>query len=42
MLQELQHIPIISDVNSDQQNHGLQALVDYDREEAARTALRPH
>ena len=41
MLQELQHIPIISDVNSDQQNHGLQALVDYDREEAARYGIAP-
>ena len=41
MLQELQHIPIISDVNSDQQNHGLQALVNYDREEAARYGIAP-
>ncbi|HEY1911567.1 MAG TPA: multidrug efflux RND transporter permease subunit [Vicinamibacterales bacterium] len=41
MLGQLQHIPIISDVNSDQQNHGLQALVDYDRDEAARYGITP-
>ncbi|HEY2152070.1 MAG TPA: multidrug efflux RND transporter permease subunit [Vicinamibacterales bacterium] len=39
MLGQLQHIPIINDVNSDQQNHGLQALVDYDRDEAARYGI---
>ncbi len=41
MLSELQHIPIISDVNSDQQSHGLQALVNYDRDEAARYGITP-
>ena len=34
-------IPIITDVNSDQQNHGLQALVNYDRDEAARYGITP-
>jgi multidrug efflux pump len=41
MLQQLRQIPIITDVNSDQQNHGLQALVNYDRDEAARYGITP-
>jgi multidrug efflux pump len=41
MLQELRRIPIIDDVNSDQQNHGLQASVNYDRDEAARYGITP-
>jgi multidrug efflux pump len=41
MLRQLRQIPIITDVNSDQQNHGLQALVNYDREEAARYGISP-
>jgi multidrug efflux pump len=36
MLQELRTIPIIADVNSDQQDRGLQAFVQYDRQTAAR------
>jgi multidrug efflux pump len=39
MLAQLQKIPIIADVNSDQQNHGLQTYVEYDRETAARFGI---
>jgi len=39
MLQELKSIPIIADVNSDQQNRGLQSLVVYDRATAARFGI---
>jgi multidrug efflux pump len=42
MLGELQRISIITDVNSDQQNHGLQSLVQYDRDEAARYGITPN
>ncbi len=41
MLNELRAIPIIADVNSDQQNRGLQAMVDYDRDTAARFGISP-
>ena len=41
MLQELRTIPIIADVNSDQQNRGLQAMVTYDRDTAARFGISP-
>ncbi|HEY7288976.1 MAG TPA: multidrug efflux RND transporter permease subunit [Vicinamibacterales bacterium] len=41
MLERLQHLPEMTDVNSDEQNHGLQALVDYDRGEAARYGISP-
>jgi multidrug efflux pump len=41
MLQQLRQIPTITDVSSDQQNHGLQALVNYDRDEAARYGITP-
>ena len=41
MLKALQHIPIITDVSSDQQNNGLQSLVDYDRTTAARFGISP-
>jgi multidrug efflux pump len=41
MLGELKAVPIIADVNSDQQNRGLQAYVQYDRETAARFAISP-
>jgi multidrug efflux pump len=41
MLQELRTIPIIADVNSDQQNHGLQTVVEYDRATAARFGISP-
>jgi multidrug efflux pump len=39
MLQELKTIPIITDVNSDQQNRGLQSMVVYDRKTAARFGI---
>jgi multidrug efflux pump len=41
MFQQLKTIPIIVDVNSDQQNRGLQSLVTYDRETAARFGISP-
>ena len=41
MLQQLRTIPIIADVNSDQQDRGLQAFVQYDRETAARFGISP-
>jgi multidrug efflux pump len=41
MLQHLRTIPIIADVNSDQQDRGLQAFVHYDRETAARFGISP-
>ena len=34
-------IPSITDANSDQQNRGLQAMVDYDRTTAARFNISP-
>ncbi len=39
MLTALRHIPLISDVNTDQQNSGLQAVVQYDRDTAARFGI---
>jgi multidrug efflux pump len=41
MFQELRSIPIIVDVNTDQQNKGLQSMVTYDRETAARFGISP-
>jgi multidrug efflux pump len=41
MLAELQRIKIITDTNSDQQDRGLQAMVDYDRKTAARFNISP-
>jgi multidrug efflux pump len=41
MLRELKTVPVIADVNSDQQNHGLQVFVDYDRNTAARFGISP-
>jgi len=41
MLARLRTIPIIADVNTDQQNHGLEGSVDYDRETAARFGISP-
>ena len=41
MFQQLKTIPIISDLNSDQQNKGLQASVTYDRKTAARFNISP-
>jgi multidrug efflux pump len=39
MLAELRKVPLIADVNSDQQNKGMQAYVDYDRASAARFGI---
>jgi hydrophobe/amphiphile efflux-1 (HAE1) family protein len=41
MLQQLKSIRRIVDVNSDQQNRGLQSMVTYDRETAARFGISP-
>jgi len=41
MYQQLAKIPIIADVNSDQQNRGLQQMVTYDRATAARFGISP-
>jgi len=41
MYERLRKIPIIVDVNSDQQNRGLQSMVTYDRETAARFGISP-
>ncbi|MGD0868648.1 MAG: efflux RND transporter permease subunit [Bryobacteraceae bacterium] len=41
MLQQLRGIHIIADVSSDQQNRGLQSLVQYDRSTAARFGISP-
>ena len=39
MLRELRTIPMIADVSSDQQDRGLEAMVQYDRETAARFGI---
>ncbi len=41
MLKQLRAIPILTDVNSDQQNNGLQSVVQYDRREASRYGISP-
>jgi len=41
MLAELRTVPLIVDVNSDQQNRGLQAMIQYDRATAARFGISP-
>ena len=41
MLAQFQAIPIISDVSSDQQNRGLQAMIQYDRKTASRFGITP-
>ena len=41
MLAELRQIPQITDVNSDEQNHGLQSYVQYNRADAARFGISP-
>jgi multidrug efflux pump len=41
MLEEFKAIPIIADVSSDQQNRGLQAMVQYDRATASRFGITP-
>ena len=39
LMAKLQKIPILTDVNSDQQNHGMQAMLTYDRDTAARFGI---
>jgi multidrug efflux pump len=41
LLAELHHAPGFQDVNTDQQNNGLQALLTYDRPTAARLGITP-
>jgi multidrug efflux pump len=41
LLQQLRKVPTIADVNSDQQNSGLQASLDYDRATAFRLGITP-
>ncbi len=41
MLQEMRTLPLIADVNTDQQDRGLQAFVQYDRPTAARFGISP-
>ncbi len=41
MLARMRAIPLIADVSSDQQNRGLQAMVQYDRTTAARFGISP-
>ena len=41
MVEQFKTIPIISDVGSDQQNRGLQAMIQYDRGTAARFGITP-
>ena len=41
LLQQLRKLPIITDVNSDQQNSGLQEALTYDRDTAARLGITP-
>ncbi len=41
LLQEMKKLPGLSDVNTDQQNNGLKALIEYDRLTAARLGITP-
>ncbi len=41
MLQAIRQVPIVADVNTDQQNKGLESLVQYDRRTAARFGISP-
>ncbi len=41
MVEELKTIPLIADVSSDQQDRGLQSLIHYDRDTAARFGISP-
>src|SRR5678816_747079 len=41
LLQQLRKVSIVTDVNSDQQNSGLQASLDYDRATAERLGITP-
>jgi multidrug efflux pump len=41
LLEQLRKVPIVTDVNSDQQNSGLQASLEYDRATAERLGITP-
>jgi multidrug efflux pump len=41
LLDAMRTIPLIADVNSDLENHGLETFVEYDRETAARFSISP-
>jgi multidrug efflux pump len=41
LLEQMRHTPGFADVSTDQQNHGLQALLTYDRMTAARLGVTP-
>src|SRR5262249_2128238 len=41
MLRQMRALPLITDVNTDQQNNGLQSIVQYDRREASRYGISP-
>ena len=41
LLQQLRKLPVLTDVNSDQQNSGLQESLTYDRDTAARLGITP-
>jgi hydrophobe/amphiphile efflux-1 (HAE1) family protein len=41
MLRELQHVSLVADVNSDQENKSLQSMVEYDRSTDARFNISP-
>jgi multidrug efflux pump len=41
LLQQMRKIKILTDVNTDQQNSGLQAMLTYDRETASRLGITP-
>lgn len=41
MLEALRHVPILTDVSSDQQNNGLQSMIQIDRTTAARFGISP-
>ena len=41
MAEELKTVPIITDVSSDQQNRGLQVMIQYDRPTASRLGITP-
>jgi multidrug efflux pump len=41
LLQQMRKLPILTDVNTDQQNSGLQAMLTYDRDTASRLGITP-
>ena len=41
LLQQMRKLPILTDLNTDQQNSGLQATLTYDRETASRLGITP-